>query len=84
LRQINPGDAGLQDEEEAREDFTVVEERATPLGMGRMRREKRLNLIPEFVREQGFSHGEPLLKGDARNTYPIVLYRQVKEREGLF
>src|SRR5205085_1659431 len=56
--QLVPGDAGLEDEENAREDLAVVQwfaPREAETARGR-RRQQRLDLFPEFIGDQRF-HG---------------------------
>src|SRR5262249_1705569 len=60
LRQVLPGDAGLEEEDDPGEDLAVVEEGSAALGVGRMRREERLDQLPEFVRQEWLGHDAAL------------------------
>src|SRR5947207_8492769 len=60
LRQVLPGQAGLEDEDDPGEDFAIVQEGASAFGLRGMRRDQRLDQFPEFVWEQGLGHDEPL------------------------
>ena len=51
-RQVLPGDAGLQHEQDAGQAGAVRDPRAPALGLGRLRREPRLNDAPELIRHQ--------------------------------
>src|SRR5262249_31182031 len=51
LGQLFPGKAGLEDEDDASEDFAIVQEGASAFGLRRMRWDQRSDRFPEFVRE---------------------------------
>ena len=49
LRQILPGQAGLEDKDDPGQDFAIVQEGASAFGLRGMRRDQRSNQFPEFV-----------------------------------
>src|SRR4051812_40540759 len=51
LGKFFPGEAGLEDEDDAGKDLAIVEEGSLALGMRRMRRKQWLDPSPEFIRE---------------------------------
>jgi hypothetical protein len=63
LRQVLPGDAGLEDEDDPGEDLAIVEEGAPAFGLGRMRWDEGLDELPEFVREEWLGHDVSLSSG---------------------
>src|SRR5205823_13555895 len=56
LRQVFPGEAGLEDEDDPGEDLAIIEEGASPFGMRGMRWEERLDPAPKVVWEEGLGH----------------------------
>jgi len=65
LREIFPRDAGLEDEQDARQTDAVGRARLAPLGAGRVYGKNRLNQCPQFVGHQQLAH-RVLRDGDAR------------------
>ena len=59
-RQVLPGQAGLEDADDPREDLAIIQEGTSPFGLRGMRRDQRLNQDPEFVRKQRLGHDEVL------------------------
>jgi hypothetical protein len=57
LRQVLPGEAGLEDEDDPGEDLAIVEEGAPALGLRRMRWDEGPDQFPKFVREEGLALG---------------------------
>src|SRR5260370_34411483 len=66
LGQIFPGQAGLEDKDEAGKDFAIVQERASAVGLGGMRRSQGLGHSPAFLRGQWLGHGAALSKTATR------------------
>jgi hypothetical protein len=71
LRQILPGQAGLEDEDDPSKDFAIVKEGASPFGLRGMRRDQRSNPFPEFVCKHELGHGEPLLSRTTVSWTPL-------------
>ncbi len=60
-RQVLPGDASFQDEEDARQGVAVADGGASPLGARRRPgRQERADDFPEFVGQDGLGHGRNL------------------------
>ena len=56
LRQVFPGDAGLEHEEDAAQARPILHWRATALGMRFCRRQYGLDLCPQFIRDERLGH----------------------------
>ena len=60
LGQVLPGEASLEDEDNARENFTIIQGWTPTFGLGWMGWNQGLDQFPEFVREQWFRHNHAL------------------------
>src|SRR5437870_3717652 len=71
LREHLPGDAALQDEDNAGQAGAVVHRRSAAFtGLSPVARQERLDDFPQFVGDKGASHGAPPV-GD---NYPLLFY----------
>src|SRR4051812_1219811 len=56
--EVFPGDAGLEDEDDAGQTRAVIDGgTAAPAGLGLVSRQEWLDRLPELVRNQGTRHG---------------------------
>jgi hypothetical protein len=76
LRKVFPGDAGLEDEDNAGEGLAIIEEGPSTFGMSGMFGDERLNQLPEMIGQKWLRPGSTLLSEveTLGGVFPLVLY----------
>jgi hypothetical protein len=69
--EVFPGDAGLEDENDAGQARAVIDGGTAALaGLGLVSRQERLDRLPKFVRNQGARHG---CTSNQRRGLPVIV-----------